>query len=99
MRAAGRRPAGARVIGTLSHAPLPDVHKCSSIWPLPPPAPSPQVKPEAKSYYTLAAATLRFNFPKPSFLDGVTSSEKPILAMKKVRRRCMRVRRGGLCSG
>ncbi len=48
-------------------------------------APSPaQVKPEAKSYYTLAAATLRFNFPKPSFLDGVTSSEKPILAMKKV---------------
>ncbi|GLC54208.1 hypothetical protein PLESTB_000835000 [Pleodorina starrii] len=43
-----------------------------------------KVKPEAKSYYTLAAATLRFNFPKPSFLDGVTSGEKPILAMKKV---------------
>ncbi|EFJ53037.1 hypothetical protein VOLCADRAFT_72263 [Volvox carteri f. nagariensis] len=43
-----------------------------------------KVKPEAKSYYTLAAATLRFNFPKPSFLDGVTSGEKPILSMKKV---------------
>ncbi|KAG2423269.1 hypothetical protein HXX76_015419 [Chlamydomonas incerta] len=43
-----------------------------------------KVKPEAKSYYTLAAATLRFNFPKPSFLDGVTSGEKPVLAMKKV---------------
>ncbi|KAG2490532.1 hypothetical protein HYH03_010927 [Edaphochlamys debaryana] len=43
-----------------------------------------KVKPEAKSYYTLAAATLRFNFPKPSFLDGVTSGEKPILALKKV---------------
>ena len=46
--------------------------------------PTQQVKPEAKSYYTLAAATLRFNFPKPSFLDGVTSGEKPVLAMKKV---------------
>eukprot|EP00201_Polytomella_parva_P021393 CAMPEP_0175048820 /NCGR_PEP_ID=MMETSP0052_2-20121109/6407_1 /TAXON_ID=51329 ORGANISM="Polytomella parva, Strain SAG 63-3" /NCGR_SAMPLE_ID=MMETSP0052_2 /ASSEMBLY_ACC=CAM_ASM_000194 /LENGTH=1151 /DNA_ID=CAMNT_0016312937 /DNA_START=110 /DNA_END=3568 /DNA_ORIENTATION=+ len=43
-----------------------------------------KVKPEAKSYYTLQAATLRFNFPKPTFLDGVTSQEKPLLSLKKV---------------
>jgi len=43
-----------------------------------------KVKPEAKSYYELAAATLKFNFPEPPPLDGVTSRQKSILNMKKV---------------
>jgi hypothetical protein len=46
---------------------------------------SPQVKPEAKSYYELGAATLKFRFPEPAPLDGVTSRQKSILSMKKVR--------------
>lgn len=41
-------------------------------------------KPEAQSYYQLAAATLRFKFPEPAPLDGVTSREKSILKMLKV---------------
>jgi hypothetical protein len=44
----------------------------------------PQIKPEARSYYTLAAATLRFKFPEPAPLDGVTSREKSLLKMVKV---------------
>lgn len=40
--------------------------------------------PSAQSYYQLEAAALRFKFPVPSFLDGVTSNEKPILSLKKV---------------
>lgn len=43
-----------------------------------------KVKPEARSYYELASASLRFNFPRPGILDGVTSSEKPILKLTKV---------------
>lgn len=30
-----------------------------------------KVKPEAKSYYELSAATTRFKFPDPGFLDGI----------------------------
>jgi len=43
-----------------------------------------QVKPEAQSYYELGAATLKFTFPEPAPLDGVTSRQKSILNMKKV---------------
>lgn len=43
-----------------------------------------QVKPEAQSYYQLGAATLKFTFPEPAPLDGVTSKQKSILSMKKV---------------
>jgi hypothetical protein len=42
-------------------------------------------KPEAKAYYQLAAVALKFNFPEPGFLDGVTSKEKPIVKLTKVR--------------
>lgn len=42
-----------------------------------------KVKPEAKSYYQLASANLKFNFPEPAPLDGVTSREKSILKMVK----------------
>lgn len=40
--------------------------------------------PKAKSYYELEAATLKFHFPNPGLLDGITSKEKPILRMSKV---------------
>lgn len=40
--------------------------------------------PAAQTYYELEAAQLKFRFPVPTFLDGVTSNEKPILQMKKV---------------
>ncbi len=32
-----------------------------------------KVRPEARSYYELSAAKLKFNLPKPGFLDGVKS--------------------------
>jgi hypothetical protein len=41
-------------------------------------------KPEAKAYYQLQAVSLKFNFPEPGFLDGVTSKEKPIVKLTKV---------------
>jgi elongation factor 3 len=37
--------------------------------------------PEAKSYYTLSAATLRFKFPNPGPLDGINSTTKSILSI------------------
>jgi len=40
-----------------------------------------KVRPEAKSYYTLAATTVKFQFPKPSVLTGVRSNTKAILKM------------------
>lgn len=30
-----------------------------------------KVKPEAKTYYQLSAATTKFKFPEPGFLDGI----------------------------
>jgi elongation factor 3 len=39
------------------------------------------VRPEAKSYYTLAATSVKFQFPKPSVLTGVRSNTKAILKM------------------
>jgi elongation factor 3 len=44
-----------------------------------------QYKPEARTYYELSASVLKFNFPQPGFLDGITSDEKPILRASKVR--------------
>ena len=32
-----------------------------------------KVRPEARSYYELSAAKIKFNLPKPGFLDGVKS--------------------------
>ena len=32
-----------------------------------------KVRPEARSYYELISAKLKFNLPKPGFLDGVKS--------------------------
>ncbi|CAN0173271.1 unnamed protein product, partial [Discosporangium mesarthrocarpum] len=42
------------------------------------------LKPEAKSYYELGATVLRFQFPNPGPLDGITSTTKNILTMKDV---------------
>ena len=40
--------------------------------------------PEAKSYYELTDEFQKFTFPKPGFLDGVKSREKPVLKCKKL---------------
>jgi hypothetical protein len=40
--------------------------------------------PTAKSYYELEAATLKFRFPVPGLLDGITSKEKPICKLSNV---------------
>jgi hypothetical protein len=40
--------------------------------------------PTAKSYYELEAATLKFRFPVPGLLDGISSKEKPICKLIKV---------------
>ena len=47
--------------------------------------PRPQVKPEAKTYYELAAATLRFKFPEPGFLDGIRGKTQAIAKMTNLR--------------
>jgi elongation factor 3 len=38
-------------------------------------------RPEAKSYYTLAATSVKFSFPPPSILLGIRSNTKAILKM------------------
>ncbi|KAF9585199.1 hypothetical protein BGW38_003469 [Lunasporangiospora selenospora] len=40
-----------------------------------------EAKPEAKSYYTLSATSIKFEFPKPSFLVGVKSNTKAIIKL------------------
>ncbi|GBF90643.1 elongation factor EF-3 [Raphidocelis subcapitata] len=40
--------------------------------------------PAAQSYYQLEAASLRFRFPTPGILDGISSKEKPIIKLDKV---------------
>ena len=40
--------------------------------------------PEAKSYYELEAAAVKFIFPEPGFLEGVKNKDKAILKMDKV---------------
>jgi elongation factor 3 len=37
--------------------------------------------PDAKSYYTLAASTIKFQFPPPGSLMGVRSNTRAILKM------------------
>jgi elongation factor 3 len=43
-----------------------------------------QVKPEAKSYYTLSASNAQFKFPPPGILSGVKSNTRRILQMQHV---------------
>ena len=43
-----------------------------------------QVRPEAKSYYTLSAANAQFKFPPPGILSGVRSMTRSILRMANV---------------
>ncbi|RMD40206.1 hypothetical protein DV735_g4925, partial [Chaetothyriales sp. CBS 134920] len=43
-----------------------------------------QVKPEAKSYYTLSATQVQFKFPPPGILTGVKSSTRSIIRMTNV---------------
>eukprot|EP00850_Spirogloea_muscicola_P004779 SM000021S06412 [mRNA] locus=s21:149230:154152:+ [translate_table: standard] len=40
-----------------------------------------KVKPEARSYYELGAAEMKFKFPEPGFLEGVKSKDRAILKM------------------
>jgi elongation factor 3 len=43
-----------------------------------------QVRPEAKSYYTLSAANAQFKFPPPGILTGVKSMTRAIIRMSNV---------------
>ena len=40
--------------------------------------------PEAESYFTFKASKFKFNFPQPSFLEGVKSKGKFLIKMDKV---------------
>ncbi|RKO91859.1 P-loop containing nucleoside triphosphate hydrolase protein [Blyttiomyces helicus] len=40
-----------------------------------------KVRPEASSYYTLSSSNVKFTFPPPGFLQGITSKTKAILKM------------------
>ncbi|KAK3337744.1 P-loop containing nucleoside triphosphate hydrolase protein [Cercophora scortea] len=40
-----------------------------------------QIRPEAKSYYTLTASTVQFKFPPPGILTGVKSMTRAIIRM------------------
>lgn len=41
-------------------------------------------KPEARSYYELTDANIKFKFPEPGFLEGIKSKDKAILKMLNV---------------
>ncbi|PFH61236.1 hypothetical protein XA68_17870 [Ophiocordyceps unilateralis] len=43
-----------------------------------------QVRPEAKSYYTLSASNVQFKFPPPGILTGVKSQTRAIIRMSNV---------------
>lgn len=43
-----------------------------------------KIHPEAKYYYDLEASTLKFTFPVPGRLDGITSNTRAILKMDNV---------------
>ncbi|KAI9104834.1 armadillo-type protein [Phlyctochytrium arcticum] len=43
-----------------------------------------KIRPEARSYYELSAATVKFKFPEPGFLEGIKSKDKAILKMMRV---------------
>jgi elongation factor 3 len=42
-----------------------------------------EVKPEAKSYYSLTSTPISFKFPEPGFLEGIKSKDRAILKMMK----------------
>ena len=46
------------------------------------------MKPEARTYYELAAATLKFVFPRPGFLEGIKGRSQAITKMTNVRPCC-----------
>jgi elongation factor 3 len=41
-------------------------------------------RPEARSYYELSAATIKFSFPEPGYLEGVKTKDKAVLKMAHV---------------
>ena len=43
-----------------------------------------KVKPEAKSYYELAAVSFKFKFPDPGFLDGIKGKTQSVMRMTNV---------------
>ena len=43
-----------------------------------------KVRPEAKAYYELGSAKLKFTLPKPGFLDGVKGRDVAVLRMTGV---------------
>ena len=43
-----------------------------------------RVKPEAKSYYELAAISFKFTFPEPGFLDGIKGKTQSVMRMTNV---------------
>ncbi|KAM0556855.1 hypothetical protein ACHAPJ_005527 [Fusarium lateritium] len=43
-----------------------------------------EIRPEAKSYYTLSASTVQFKFPPPGILTGVKSQTRAIIRMSNV---------------
>ena len=43
-----------------------------------------EVRPEAKSYYTLSASNVQFKFPPPGILSGVKSQTRAIIRMSNV---------------
>ena len=43
-----------------------------------------KVRPEARSYYELAAASMKFALPEPGFLEGVKSKDRAILKMTRI---------------
>lgn len=43
-----------------------------------------KVKPEAKSYYELAAVSFKFKFPDPGFLDGIKGKTQSVMRMNNV---------------
>ena len=43
-----------------------------------------RVRPEAKAYYALEAARIKFTFPRPGMLQGVTSRDRAIVKMRGV---------------
>ncbi len=40
--------------------------------------------PEAQAYYNLEAASTKFAFPEPGFLEGIKTKDKAILKMARV---------------
>jgi hypothetical protein len=45
-------------------------------------------KPEAKAYYDLKEASIKFTLPEPGFLEGVKSKDRAILKMHSVGYTC-----------